>query len=183
MVESTYRFAADRTLGKLARRLRMLGFDTLCECELPRRRFEAMIDTHRIFLTRNRRKSAEPVPYRKLFIGSDRPDDQVIEVLRALRIQAEEIHPFRRCLFCNLPIEEVERNHVLGLVPDYTWETRERFTRCPRCQRIYWRGSHTERALREMTVWIQRAGEGSLQKAEDQGPEPGFSAGDRKPRP
>ncbi len=183
MTERTRRFAADRTLGKLARRLRMLGFDTLCECEVPRRRFEETIDAERIFLTRNRREFAKPVPYRKLFIGSDRPGDQVIEVLRALHIQPEEIHPFRRCLFCNVPIEAVERNQVLGLVPDYTWETRERFTRCPRCRRIYWRGSHTERALRELSVWIRRAAEERLPKPEDPSPGPGLASGDRKPGP
>lgn len=172
--ERIHRFAADRTLGRLARKLRMLGFDTLSECELSRRPFEALIGPERIFLTRNRREFARPASYRKILIRSDRADDQVIEVLHALRIQAEEIRPFRVCLLCNVPIEAVDRGEILGGVPDYIWETRDSFSRCPRCGRIYWRGSHTERAQRELKVWVEQAAERNRAETGDNGPGPGF---------
>ncbi|MEJ5357742.1 MAG: Mut7-C RNAse domain-containing protein [Desulfobacterales bacterium] len=174
MAERIHRFAVDRTLGRLARKLRMLGFDTLSECDLPRRRFEGLIGPERNFLTRNRREFARPAPYRKILIQSDRVDAQVIEVLRVLRVQPAEIRPFRLCLLCNVPIEAVDRGDALGEVPDYVWETREIFSRCPRCRRIYWRGSHTERALREAQSWIRQAAERHRVETGDNGPGRGF---------
>lgn len=158
-METVPRFAVERTLGRLARLLRMLGFDTISECELPRRDFAARLDPGRVFLARSRGGRGEPPIRRRLRIRSDRPADQVVEVLRALGIRPEAIRPFRLCLLCNEPIARVERREVAGLVPDYTWETNETFTRCPRCRRVYWRGSHTERALAEIRSWVRRATE------------------------
>ncbi len=158
-METLPRFAVERTLGKLARLLRLLGFDTLSECEQPRGQFADRIDRGRIVLVRSRKGRGEPLAGRRVRIRSDRPAEQVVEVLRALDIRPETIRPFRLCLRCNEPIARVERSEVLGLVPDYTWETQETFTRCPRCLRIYWRGSHTERALAEIRSWLRRAAE------------------------
>ncbi len=158
-METAPRFAVERTLGRLARLLRMLGFDTISECEHPRRDFAARVDSGRVFLARSRGGRGEPHVRRRLRIRSDRPADQVVEVLRALGIRPEAIRPFRLCLLCNEPIARVERREVAGLVPDYTWETNETFTRCPRCRRVYWRGSHTERALAEIRTWVRRATE------------------------
>lgn len=158
-METAPRFAVERTLGRLARLLRMLGFDTISECEHPRRDFIARLYPGRVFLARSRGGRGEPHVRRRVRIRSDRPPDQVVEVLRALGIRPEAIRPFRLCLCCNEPIEKADRGEVLGLVPDYTWETNETFTRCPRCRRVYWRGSHTERALAEIRSWMQRAEE------------------------
>jgi len=168
-VETAPRFAVERTLGRLARLLRMLGFDTISECEHSRRDFTARVDPGRVFLARSRGGRGEPHFLRRVRIRSDRPADQVVEVLRALGIRPEAIRPFRLCLRCNEPIERADRGEVLGLVPDYTWETNETFTRCPRCRRVYWRGSHTERALAEIRSWMRRAA-GEAGGGEPEGP-------------
>jgi uncharacterized protein with PIN domain len=44
----------------------------------------------------------------------------------------------------------VEKASILGQVPDYIFETHDRFHKCPECDRIYWRGSHTRRSLEKI---------------------------------
>jgi uncharacterized protein with PIN domain len=138
------RFEAERTLGKLAKWLRLLGFDTRCESETGRDEN----GRERILLTRTRRRWQRSGQRRCLLIEADSPFEQLREVIRALSIEPGDIQPFSRCIVCNTPIAAVEKSAVRDRVPDYVWETQEVFRQCRSCLRVYWSGTHTERSRR-----------------------------------
>jgi len=142
-----HRFAADRTLGTLAKWLRILGFDTICELEISTKLFFDSLEGTRILLTRTKKIQEKFNTHRTVFIKSNFLDEQLKQVVNEIGINRAEIRPFSRCIQCNLPIVEISKDDAYGLVPDYIWETQEIFNKCSQCERIYWRGSHAERSM------------------------------------
>ncbi len=140
----THRFAADRTLGKLVKWMRIFGFDTICELEISSKSFFDNLEGTRILLTRTKKIQEKFSTYRTVFITSNFLVEQLKQVVNQIGINLADTRPFSRCIHCNLPIGEVNKNDVYGLVPDYIWETQETFNRCGHCERIYWPGSHAE---------------------------------------
>ena len=142
-----YCFAAERTLGKLAKWLRLLGFDTIFEGQNSGDTFSKGLQSDRILLTRTRAVQAQYGTRQHLFIQSDHVRNQIQQVIHELGIVFQDIRPFSRCLSCNVEITEIKKDAVFGQVPDYVWETHDIFHTCPECKRIYWPGSHTERNM------------------------------------
>jgi uncharacterized protein with PIN domain len=143
------RFIADANLGKLARHLRMAGFDVLFDAgaddEAIVRRASA---ERRTILTRDkgllRRRDVE----RGYFVRADAADVQLAEVASALQLEGAML-PFTRCRECNTPLEDLARGEVPpGLAPARVLGLYEAFKRCPGCERVYWQGSHYERMQR-----------------------------------
>ena len=143
----THRFSADRTLGKLVKWLRILGFDTICELEISSKLFFDNLEGTRILLTRTKKIQEKFSTHRTVFITSNFLDEQLKQVVDEIGINQAEIRPFSRCTQCNLPIVEISKDDAYGLVPDYIWETQEIFNKCRQCERIYWSGSHAERSM------------------------------------
>jgi uncharacterized protein with PIN domain len=136
-------------LGRLARWLRALGFDTLYEHgidddELLRRcRAEG-----RVLLTRDTelsRRGRGDVEI--LFLESESAQKRLREVLDHFGIGISSRRLFSRCTHCNSPVQELSREEVRGRVPPFVFETGKRFTWCPNCDKIFWRGTHKERFL------------------------------------
>ena len=140
-------FAADRTLGKLAKWLRILGFDTNIEIDVPADRFYAHLDKDRIVLTRTVAIKEQFKAHRLVFITSNHLDVQLRQVITEIGICAEDTRPFSRCIHCNVPIVDAAPEDVCGLIPDYIYETHKEFHKCLQCNRIFWPGSHTRRSL------------------------------------
>jgi len=136
------RLLADAMLGRLARWLRILGYDTLYnprwpDDELARRaRAEG-----RILLTRDRALARRP-GVRSLLIESERIEAQLGEVARNLGLNAEGY--LTRCPVCNDLLEAVPHSWAWGYVPPYTFVTQREFRLCPTCNRFYWRGTHCQ---------------------------------------
>jgi uncharacterized protein with PIN domain len=82
---------------------------------------------------------------RCLLIESDAVERQVEQVSRAYQLTAREA--FSRCVECNFPLENAEKTTVQAEVPPYVFQTQDHFRRCPRCRRVYWRGTHWARML------------------------------------
>lgn len=140
-------FAVDKSLGTLAKWLRILGYDTLYEAEVSSKEFYARLEDHRILITRTKKIQKAFASHNHVFITSAFLVEQLKQVVDQIGINAADIQPFARCIHCNLPIGEVNKNDVYGLVPDYIWETHDVFNRCRQCERIYWSGSHGEGVL------------------------------------
>ena len=142
-----YCFAAERTLGKLAKWLRLLGFDTIFQAQNSSHTFSKDIQPERILLTRTQALREQRGTRQCVFIKSDHVRDQIQQVIDELGIAFQHIRPFSRCISCNVEIIPIEKDAVFGRIPDYVWETHDIFHTCPECERIYWRGSHTERNM------------------------------------
>ncbi|MFC1829931.1 Mut7-C RNAse domain-containing protein [Thermodesulfobacteriota bacterium] len=134
-------FAADASLGKLARWLRILGFDTLFDPKTP---FGEFIEhgKRRILLTRTERIRGKNTSHKLIFITSNNPYEQLREVVQDLGLVPEDLRIFSRCIRCNVSVKPVDKGSIRHSVPDYVWETHDTFRICDQCRRIYWAGSH-----------------------------------------
>ena len=138
------RFVADRMLGKLARWLRALGYDTLYLGGAGDEVIRRALEEGRILLTRNRRAHPWLRRGRVLVITADDPREQLREVVRQLRLSLAEEALLSRCLACNRPLVTADKEEARGDVPDYVWQTHADFRRCQGCGRVFWSGSHAE---------------------------------------
>jgi uncharacterized protein with PIN domain len=149
-------FIADAMLGRLAKSLRTLGYDTAYTPDIEDSDLKlTALREGRVLLTRDHEVAETSLPVRVVFVRSDHIEEQLVQVVDELGLEVGfdgEEGSFTRCLVCNVPVEEVERESVRGRVPPYVFDTQERFARCPSCDRVYWAATHVERA-RE---WLDR---------------------------
>ncbi len=134
------RFVADAMLGRLARWLRVLGYDTLYLPDVDDAGLARLARAEdRILLTRDR-ELARRRGLRVVLLHDDQIDGQLAEVAQALHLSANEA--FSRCIQCNVVLEELDREQARPLVPPFVYSSQLRFRRCPQCGRVYWRGTH-----------------------------------------
>jgi uncharacterized protein len=139
------RFVVDVHLGRLARLLRLLGFDARWENDLDDSTLAAIGEAeHRIVLTRDRGLLKRRNVTRGLFVRSDRPVEQVVDVVRRLDL-ADRMAPFSRCLRCGDVLAPVAKAEVIDRLAPLTRQHYDQFRRCVACSQIYWRGSHHDR--------------------------------------
>lgn len=137
------RFTADCNLGKLAKWLRILGYDTLYDRGTADRNFLRKAgDEGRIALTRKRDLAGSLHTGSLVVVKADHVGGQIGEVLEALALEPDPAKRMTRCLNCNAPLEEVPKETVEDLVPAYIYEKYRRFRRCPSCGGIFWPGTH-----------------------------------------
>jgi uncharacterized protein with PIN domain len=151
-IPMTLYFAADRTLGKLAKWLRILGFDTTFEIDVPAELFYEHLEKDRIVLTRTGKIKKHFSTHRLVFITSNYLDVQLRQVITEIGICQPDTQPFTRCLHCNVRIVDADPDDVCGLIPDYIYETHKEFHKCLQCNRIFWPGSHTKRGLEKIEL-------------------------------
>ena len=138
------RFLADAMLGRLARWLRILGYDAEYFPGEDDDLLRQARREDRVLLTRDTRLlQRRPLPPH-LFIESDHVMEQLRQVVAALGLNPTA-PPAHRCSCCNTVLVPQDRTQVVGLVPEFVWSNHEAFWACPRCQRIYWAGTHWRR--------------------------------------
>jgi uncharacterized protein len=140
-------------LGRLARWLRVLGWDTAYD---PATHDPALVEwarnEDRILLTRDRPLLAELRPDRALFIVADRPLEQLRQVVTEVGLDAPG-ELFTRCLVCNVELRPATEAEWRTLVPSEARALPGPVRRCPGCGRVYWPGSHGRR----MRATLRRA--------------------------
>jgi len=150
------RFAADRTVGKLAQWLRLLGYDTVDSGSLTRELAQAFAKENRILLTRNTHLSKKVKPLQIICITPNDPKDQVREVFKALRLQPDEKYFFTRCKLCNTILTRVPVEDIVNQVPDHVSIIHDRFSKCYTCGRVYWPGTHYERIQKTLHMLFDK---------------------------
>ncbi len=143
------RFVSDTHLGRLARYLRLLGFDTLYsniwkDDELAE---IAACGNKRILLTRDHGLLKRSKVTHGYFIRNDKPARQIREVLSKFDLY-RSVKPFTRCMRCNGLIRAIPRDRIIEQLPDRVSKTLDKFTACEDCKKIYWRGSHYDHMQR-----------------------------------
>ena len=157
-LSNSLKFIVDSNVGKLAKWLRMMGYDA--------RFFTGSNDSHmvrtaldegRVILTRDtqivKRRVVASGQLKVILITSDDPELQIHQVITALNLDCAR--PFTVCLECNEPLEERSREQVKDLVPPYVFQTQSQFVECPACHRIYWRGTHWQAMTRKLKQFIE----------------------------
>lgn len=143
-------FIIDSNLGKLARYLRLMGFDTLYSNQYSDREVvETGVNEGRIILTRDRRLLHHKIITHGYFVRSVHPDEQVAEVLKRFDL-ANLIRPMHRCAVCNGEINSVDKKDVLDKLEPLTKKYYSEFYQCADCEKVYWKGSHYEKIIRKL---------------------------------
>jgi uncharacterized protein with PIN domain len=138
------RFFADAQLGRLARYLRLLGFDTEYVSGIDDTVLVARASAEqRIVLTRDRQLLMRREVTHGCHIREDQPLRQLRYVIKRCDLVAAA-RPFTRCMECNGRLVEVAKSDISDRLEPATRESFDRFWRCETCRRIYWRGSHFE---------------------------------------
>ncbi len=146
------RFVLDGHLGRLTAYLRMLGFDSWYD----RTADDVLLATvsgreHRVLLTRDIGLLKRRDVRSGYCVRNDNPRDQLREVVRRFALHTQ-FTPFRRCMDCNGRLSPVPKEEVIDLLPPHTRETKDNFSRCATCRKIFWRGSHHA----QMLEWVQQ---------------------------
>jgi uncharacterized protein with PIN domain len=142
------RFVADTHLGKLARHLRLAGFDCLWEKDFLDEEITALsVAQKRIVLTRDLGILKRSVIERGYFVRATESGAQLREVILAFQLE-NRLRPFTRCRACNVELRDVAKESVIEHLPQEVRLRFDRFTECPRCRRLFWQGTHYERLLR-----------------------------------
>jgi uncharacterized protein with PIN domain len=141
------RFILDVHLGKLARHLRMLGFDTAYSREWDDDEIIRLSrEQGRIILTRDVGILKQSRVSHGYWIRHQQPLDQLTEILGALDLSRQS-RPFTRCMECNGVIRAVSKNEIRALVAPEIFDRFDSFRQCGECLKIYWQGSHYKRML------------------------------------
>lgn len=158
--EGEPRFVADVNLGRLARLLRLLGFDTLYRNTYDDAEIAAISAAEaRILLTRDRRLLMRRMVDHGYFVRSDEPASQTAEVLERFDLKTQT-RPFHRCVRCNGRVGTVPKDRVLSELEPRTRRYYERFWQCTQCGQVYWEGSHMQ-GLKRLVDRLEKAHRGT----------------------
>jgi uncharacterized protein with PIN domain len=136
------KFVVDCMLGKLAKWLKILGFDTVYLNKAEDRDLLLLAwREKRVLLTKDHGLLLAAAGVSCLFIESDSWEEQVAQVLDALRLR-KRARPHSRCLACNRALKRIPRALAKNLVTPFVFERAPSFAICPSCGRVFWPGTH-----------------------------------------
>jgi hypothetical protein len=159
------KFIADSNVGKLAKWLRIMGYDArFFEGSNDSQMIAIALAENRVILTRDtqimRRRLITSGQLKAILIQSDEPERQIRQVIDILKLDCR-FQPFSICLECNQPLAERSREQVKDLVPPYVFQTQNQYMECPACHRIYWRGTHWQAMTKNLKRFIKGSVEGN----------------------
>lgn len=155
------RFIADVMLGRLAKWLRLAGFDVLYSNNFDDDEIiEISNRERRVLLSRDTRLLIRRAVKEFVFPRSELVQEQVKEVFAAVHLSSLAA-PLTRCLSCNEPLGEIPRESVEGRVPPYVFETQKSFKSCVSCGRIFWAGTHRASVIRSLERLLAARDEGT----------------------
>jgi len=157
------KFIVDNNVGKLAKWLRMMGYDTIF--------FDGSNDSHmvakalaegRVILTRDteimKRRLVTSGQLKAILINSNEPEPQMQQVINTLNLDCQ-FRPFTLCLECNQPLAEKNKDQVKDRVPPHVFRTQSQYMECPACHRIYWRGTHWQAMTKKLKKFMKCSAE------------------------
>ena len=159
------KFIVDHNAGKLAKWLRMMGYDA--------RFFNSGDDSDlvstalkevRVILTRDtqimERRLVTSGRLKAILIKSDAPEMQMCQIIEELGLDSR-FRPFTICLECNQPLQEKTKQEIQDRVPPYVFKTQNQYVECPNCHHIYWRGTHWQAMTKKLDQFEKCQGRSS----------------------
>lgn len=139
------KFIADCMLGKLARWLRILGYDTVYHTFAEDDHLlEQARSENRILLTQDGPLFERAPQDCCIHIDHNTLEDQMAQLVQTLGLTLDR-EPFTRCLTCNTPLVQITPQEARDQVPPYVFQTQKRFFKCPTDNQVFWRGTHVDR--------------------------------------
>jgi uncharacterized protein with PIN domain len=158
-----FKFVADNNVGKLARWLRLIGYDTLLfRQKNDSQMIRTALSEGRVILTKDsqfmRRRLVTSGRIKAIHIKQDNPELQVQELVQALNLNYH-FKPFSLCLECNQELIARDIEDMEKRVPTHVFRTQTQYTECPACHRVYWRGTHWQAMVKKLQELQSTAGE------------------------
>ena len=153
------KFLADSMLGRLAKWLRIFGYDTTyVACSKDSFLILTARKENRILLTRDTRLIQKRNICDFLFIKSDHWDEQLVEIIKGLKLNIQlNSHLFSRCSICNTPTLTVDKKNIQPYVPPYVFRSNSDFVYCPFCNKYYWKGTHWKKMNQKIKKIIEKS--------------------------
>lgn len=153
------KFIVDNNAGKLAKWLRVMGYDTLFfNGSSDSGMIAIALAEGRVILTRDtqimKRRVVTNGQLKAILITSDQPELQMRQVIATLNLNCQ-FRPFAICLECNQPLVERSQEQVKDLVPPYVFQTQSQYMECPACHRIFWRGTHWQAMTKKLDRFVK----------------------------
>ena len=148
------KFIVDNNVGKLAKWLRIMGYDAVLFSEVDDgKMIKTALAEDRVILTKDsqimKRRLVTSGRLKAVLIKDDDIRAQLRQVVTALNLDYH-FRPFSICLECDKTLVEKNKEAVRELVPPYVFKTQEQYMECPYCHRLYWRGTHWQAMSREL---------------------------------
>ena len=149
------RFACDVMLGRTARWLRMLGFDSLYDNQAADADLKKLcLMEDRVLLTKDLALHRSMPAGTSRLVEAVHTREQLEEIVGTFGLERFPLPP--RCSVCNGELAAIEKGMAQGLVPPYVFRTQGRFQRCRGCHKFYWPGTHLAR-IAELIVELRKA--------------------------
>ncbi|MFC1845935.1 Mut7-C RNAse domain-containing protein [Chloroflexota bacterium] len=155
------RFIVDINVGKLAKWLRIMGYNTLLFTDQDGGKMISIaLNQHRVILTKDtqimKRRLITSGKLEAILIEGDDPKDQLRQVANVLNLKYQS-KPFSLCLECNQKLYKTDKDKVTNIVPPYVYKTQNDYMECPSCHRIYWQGTHWLAMKKELeTIMVEK---------------------------
>jgi uncharacterized protein len=155
--EDSPRFIVDINVGKLAKWLRLIGYDTLLfDHRDDSRLIHIALAEKRMIITRDtqmmKRRVITTGELKAILVRSDNPSQQICQVIKELGLNSN-FNPFSLCLEDNQTLVKISKGEVENRVPPYVYRTQSEYVECPNCHRIYWQGTHWQAMVEKLSNW------------------------------
>lgn len=155
------KFILDVHLGRLAKYLRICGFDCVYENLDDDEIIDRALSEKRIILTKDRGLLKNKKVTHSYWVRSKESKQQLLEIFNRFDLKGK-VKFLVRCLLCNNKLQPISKKDVKHLVPLNTTSYYEVFYQCPHCKKIYWEGSHYQNMSKLIEFVRQAQGQRSL---------------------
>lgn len=163
----TTRFILDAHLGKLAKYLRMLGFDSLYKNDFEDAFIIAIAASqNRIILTRDKALLSDKKVSHGYFVRAINTKAQLSEIMNKFDLYSQ-VSPFSRCINCNQLLKRISADAARPHIKNDTARIFKLFYQCSGCHKIYWKGSHYQRMMQLINDQLTASGKASTNRETD----------------
>jgi len=151
------KFLLTKEVGRLARWLRILGYDTAYfRQDNTSKALLLALREGRIIITRNKALH-DKVSVKSVYLKEEKIKAQLKKVVDELNIEVDQDSMFTRCVICNRLLDKIDKAGIKDRVPAYVFKTQDEFMECRQCRRVYWPGTHWGNIKKALNNLFQEA--------------------------